>query len=438
MTAAAAPAESKPWWARPSPRAWAVIATVVLAVALGIVIVVTTPWQTLPQPVPGGPVVPDPARDFTPAQIAREDAYHGAIRPPSYASLAISLLLALVLGFTRLGARLVAALARPLGRGWFWQVLVGATAVSLAGRLVTLPLSVRAEVVRRDYGLSTRDWGSWTVDVAKGFGVNLALVLIVLTGMFMLARRWPRWWWAPAAAGGALLVIVVSFAYPVVVEPVFNEFASMEDGPLKTSLLELAADDGVAVDDVLVADASRRTTQLNAYVSGFGSTRRIVVYDTALRELTPDELRLITAHELGHVKSNDVLHGTLVGSLGVALAACVLYLALSSPWSLRRAGVRSVADPRAVALVLAVVAVLTTVSEPVANLVSRRIEARADIHALDLTRDPESLIAMQKRLAITNLSDLDPNPIVYGLFRTHPSPPERIALARDWTRIQIG
>lgn len=424
-------------------RTWAVITTVALGVALFVVILVVTPWQTLPADVPGGQVPVDPSRDFTAEQIALENAYHNAIRPPAYTSLLVTVALALVLGFTKLGARLVTLVARPLGGGWFWQILLGAVAIIVLGRLITLPFAIRTEVVRRDYGLSTQDWGSWTIDEAKGLGVNLVLILVLLLGLFGLSHRLPRWWWASAAGLGALLVVVVSYVYPVVVQPIFNKFTSMAEGTLKSSLLELARSDGLPVDDVLVADASRRTTQLNAYVSGYGSTRRIVVYDTTLREMSEDEIRLIAAHELGHVKHNDVLHYTLVGALGVATGACVLYLAITSRWAQRRAGVPGPSDggvtlpldPRAVALVLAVMTVLSTVSGPVVNLISRRIEARADVHSLELTRDPAALIAMQQRLAVTNLSELNPNPIVYGLFATHPSSPERIALARNWAKI---
>jgi STE24 endopeptidase len=302
--------------------------------------------------------------------------------------------------------------------------------------VVVLPLDAWAESVRRRYGLSTQTWGTWLVDVAKSYGVALVITLVVLFGVFALIRWSPQWWWAWGAAAGALLVVVVSFAYPVVVEPVFNKFTPLQEGPLRTSLLDMAERDGVPARDVLVADASRRTTALNAYVSGFGATRRIVVYDTLIKKASPDEVRLVVAHELGHAKRGDVLLGTLLGALGAATLVCVLALALRSEGLLRRAGVSSAGDPRALALLLAIVAVIAAVSGPVQVLVSRRIETRADVHALDLTRDPQTFVEMQRRLSVTNLSDLDPPPLVFGLFATHPTGPQRIALARDWARLQ--
>jgi STE24 endopeptidase len=210
----------------------------------------------------------------------------------------------------------------------------------------------------------------------------------------------------------------------------------MPAGELRSSLLDLAERDGVPVEDVLVADASRRTSALNAYVSGFGSTRRIVVYDTLLESASDREIELIVAHELGHAERRDVVWGTALGAAGVALLVCVLALVARSDGVLSRAGVSSLGDGRAIALVLAVLAVLGFVTGPAQALISRRVETRADVHALDLTRSPESMIEMQKRLSVTNLSDLDPSPVVFGMFATHPTAPQRIALARTWSLLQ--
>ena len=132
-----------------------------------------------------------------------------------------------------------------------------------------------------------------------------------------------------------------SFLYPVVVEPLFNTFTPMSAGPFKQSVFRLAEQEGVQIDDVLVADASRRTTTLNAYVSGFGSTRRVVVYDNLLDDLTPGQARVVIAHELAHARNDDVVLGTALGSLGAVGAVALLALVLDSPWVRRRAAVAS-------------------------------------------------------------------------------------------------
>jgi STE24 endopeptidase len=402
-----------------------------LVAALVLLIVMVTPWQPLGVPA-GGRVASVPARDFTAAEHQREDGFHLAVRVPAYGSLLVSVGVAMLLGVTPLGARLAGACARPMGGGWPWQVLFGGLAVLLAGRLVTLPLAAWSEVVRRDYGLSTRAWSGWAADLGKGFAVSSGVTLLALLALLGLVRAMPRWWWAPASLGAAALTVLLSFAYPLVVEPLFNTFTPMSASALRSDLLELARRDGVAVEDVLVADASRRTTALNAYVSGFGGTRRIVVYDTLLDSAPPAQVELVVAHELGHAAEHDVPTGTAVGAVGVAAGVCAVALLLRWPALLGRAGVATAADGRAVALLIALMAVGALLASPAESLVSRRIEARADLHALDLTRDAQTFALMQRRLALRGLSDLDPSPLEYAWFATHPTAPERIAMARAW------
>ena len=400
-------------------RRAASFAAVGLLLSLGVLLALLVPAA-----VTTGDLTPA-AAGFTAQQVAREVAFHDALRPTSYAALVLGLVVAAVLGLTPLGARLVGRLAR----GWFLQVLLGTLVLTAVGRLVVLPLSVRNERLLREFGLSTLSWQSWAVDLVKQVAVDAALTALALLAVVGLARR-TRHWWAWAALSTAGLVAVGSFVYPLVIEPIFNDVRPLAPGALREDLLALAERDGVPVKDVLVADASRRTTALNAYVSGFGSTRRIVVYDTLVVEAPPAEVALVVAHELGHADADDVRNGTLLGAVGAAAAVCVLALLLSWPPLLRRAGVIGVGDARVVALLLLLVAVGTQVAGPGANLVSRRIEARADVHALELTGDAATFERVQRRLALTNLSDLEPNSLAYALFSTHPSATERIALAR--------
>jgi STE24 endopeptidase len=409
----------------------------VAAVALGVLLValVAALLALAPSGEAAGSdrqVQPDASVDFTAAQIDTGDDLSSRTRLPSLAALAVSVAVAVALGLTPAGARIAEAVARPLGGGWAWQVLLGGLVVLALARVVTLPLAAWVEAIRRDAGLSTRSWAAWGVDVLKAFGINAAILLLALLALVTLARAMPRWWWVPAAFGAAVLVVVVSFLYPLLVEPVFNRFQPMPDGSLRTSLLELAKQDGVPVRDVLVADASRRTSTLNAYVSGFGASRRIVVYDTLVDQAPPSEVRLVVAHELGHAAENDVLKGTLVGALGAAAAVVALFLAMGWPAMLQRAGVSGMADGRVVALVVALVTVTSLLTAPVQSWASRRVEARADQHALELTRDPLTFAQMQRRLALTAKADVTPNPLLFWWFGSHPSAPQRLAAARSW------
>ncbi|HTL24920.1 MAG TPA: M48 family metalloprotease, partial [Mycobacteriales bacterium] len=339
---------------------------------------------TVPFPVLSGvhPHV-DVARDFTSSEIAREKAFHAAGRPWAYGSIVVSLVFAGLLGLTRWGGRLVGGVPGH----WTVKALAGTALVLALGQLVTLPLDIRAESVLRRYGLSTQTWAGWTDDRLRGLAVQVALTGIAVLVVLALVRRLPSTWWAAGAVAAVLLTVVGSYVYPVLVEPVFNRFTPMADGPLRTQLLDLAARDHVHVKDVLVADASRRTTSLNAYVSGFGNSRRIVVYDTLVREASPREVELVVAHELGHAKRQDVLVGTLVGALLAAAGVCGLFLVLSSSRLLARVGAAGPGDPRVLPLVLFLAALVPLLLAPVSNLVTRHVEARADLHSLELTGD---------------------------------------------------
>ncbi|WP_441249741.1 M48 family metalloprotease [Kitasatospora sp. McL0602] len=370
--------------------------------------------------------------DFTPEEVARGRALRRAQAPWVLGGRVAGLGLTAVLGFTSAGAGLVTAVGGVFGGSRTAEVLGGAAALLVLGQLLQLPFGARVRSVRAGYGLVTQGWGGWAVDVLRGLGLSLLLGLPAVYGLYALTAWSPQRWWLPAAGAAAVLLVALSFLYPLLVEPLFNRFTPMPPGPQRSALLGLAERDRVAVRDVLVADASRRTTALNAYVSGFGATRRIVAYDTLLSTAEPSEVELVVAHELGHVKHRDVLTGTALGALGAAMAVALLGLLLTLRPLLDASGAADAADPRSLPLLAACAALVSALSGPAQCAVSRRIETRADRHALELTGDPAQFIAMQRRLAVTNISDVDPPRLLELLFATHPSATRRIAAARAW------
>jgi STE24 endopeptidase len=262
--------------------------------------------------------------------------------------------------------------------------------------------------------------------------LSWVLVDLALVGWVAAARSWPDRWWIVVAVAAAVLAVLLSFLLPVVVEPMFARFSPLPDGPLRTRLLDLARRDGVEVRDVLVADASRRTTALNAYVSGLGSTRRVVVHDTLLDRGRDDEVHAVVAHELGHVVAHDVRTGTVLGAGGAAVGVAAAAVALSWGGLLEAAHVTSPADPAVAGLLLAAAAWAGLLGAPVQSSVSRRVERRADLHCLRLTSDPGTVARMHRSLAVTNLAALRPPRLLHLWFGTHPTSPERIAAARGW------
>jgi STE24 endopeptidase len=408
-------------------RGWALLTFAVLLLALAVAAAVLVPWHRPPAPRADQLAA---LGELPPDRVAQAKALKGELRWIGYPSMALGLIFALLLGLTPLGARIVNAVPGP----WIVKAVAGGLLVLLLTDLVTLPFAAWRHTVLVRYGLSTQDWGGWAVDVLKGAAIGAVIGALALAAFFTLTRYVPNWWWAWGAAGAAGLVILMSFIFPVLIEPIFNKFTPMDDGPLRTSLMQMAAHDGVPVKDVLVADASRRTTALNAYVSGIGPTRRIVVFDTLLKDAPPSEVESVVAHELGHAKDGDVVTFTLVGAMGTAAMVIGLYLLGFWTGLLRLAGVESLRQPQAIGLLLAIAALAGLLATPLQAYVSRLIEARADAHALTLTHDPTTFEQMQKRLSLVNLAEPDPPAWEQNLFGSHPTTVERMAAARAYAR----
>ncbi|MCW2787455.1 MAG: peptidase [Marmoricola sp.] len=413
--------------APPFARWPSLVAMVIGGGAFAVLAAVLIPWHWLP----GQHVHAVAARSvFSASEIARDERVSWALRQPSWANLVLSLVLAGLLGFTRTGSRVVAHLRGP----WWWRTVLATALVTLVVTVVQLPFGVRIQRVELAQGLSREPWSGWWNDQAIGLLVAVVFSAIALLAIMAIARKAPRTWPLWAAGAAAALAMIGSFVYPVLVEPLSNHFTSMPAGQLRTDIFALARTEHVHISDVLVADASRRTTELNAYVSGFGSTRRVVVYDTVLTTLPRSEIEVVVAHELGHARHDDVLHGTILGALGSAFGVGLLGLLLGNGVVLRRIGASSIGDPRAVPMLLALVAVGALLVSPIENTMSRAVEARADLASLDATRDPATFEAMQRQLALSALADPTPPRWSQFVFGTHPTTLQRIGMAREWRR----
>jgi STE24 endopeptidase len=285
--------------------------------------------------------------------------------------------------------------------------------------IARLPVTIwRGWIHERRWGFSTQSAGGFATDILKKLLLTCMFAAVPVLAVVGLSRAFPSWWPAVAAPGAALLVLLVGLVAPVVLEPLFNRFVPLDDPRLAGDLRALATRAGVPVRDVLVADASRRTRKVNAYVSGIGATRRVVLYDTLLRELPQPELEVVVAHELGHRRERHVAKGTALAMLGAAATALVLWLVLDDPQ-----------DPAVAPEILLVTAVLELLALPFGAALSRRWERVADRFSLELTHDRDAFRALHRKLAIANLSDLAPPRLAYLLLFSHPTPPERFAAA---------
>jgi STE24 endopeptidase len=400
--------------------------TLGLPIALVAVVVVAEGAVLLFRPRDLGPApVPVEARAyFSPAQLARADDFRSGQLWLYGARLLIEggVLVALV---RRAPERLRAA-----GRRRPVLTAAGAgAAISIVLGLATLPVSAVARERAKDVGLVTQDWIGWVGDVAKSQAIGAVIAAaggaLLIVGMRRLGRRW----WI----GGAVVVVAfgvaITYLSPIVLDPLFNKFTPLKEGRTRSDVLELAQRAGVDVGQVYEIDASRRTSAANAYVAGLGHTKRVVLYDNLLRDFTPAEVRLVVAHELGHVRHRDVPRG-------------LLYLAIVAPFGMfavarlgeRLAGRDALGTPAALPAVLLAVAIVAPAITVVSNQLSRAVERRADAYALELTHEPQTQIAFQRRIAIKNVSDPDPPEWVTFLLGTHPPTIERIGQAEAAAR----
>src|SRR5919202_3277315 len=261
------------------------------------------------------PVEVAPRAYFSVAQVEKAQSYARGQLWLYAAQVAVQLAV-LVLVVRRPPRRLLDVRRRHVRAG-----ALAAGGLSVALTLAALPLGAVARQRSRDVGLVTQSWIGYAGDLAKSTAIGAVLAAAGGALLVVAMRRFGRRWWAPAAALVVVFGIVATYATPVVLDPLFNRFTPLPAGPTRSAVLDLARRAGVDVGQVYEMDASRRTTAANAYVTGIGHTKRVVIYDTLLERFTPAETRLVIAHELGHVHYRDVPHG-------------LLYLAIVAPFGM--------------------------------------------------------------------------------------------------------
>jgi STE24 endopeptidase len=312
------------------------------------------------------------------------------------------------------------------GRGGaIGDALVGISIAALA-LLAALPFQFVAFLRARDYGLAVQGIPGWLWDWLLG-------VILVLLGIAVLAmiagaliRRLARGWWLAFGVCLIALAIVFQGLAPIVVEPLFADFTKAPAGGLRNDVEAVAKKSGVHAGEIYTVDAGNRTTGANAYVTGLGSTKRVVIYDTLLKDFSPAERRQVVAHEFGHARNHDLVVG-LMWFAFVSLLSLFAIDLLARTLAERR-GVEF-DSPAGLAMVFAAVMIAVAISQPASNAWSRAVEARADAFALRVTQRPEAAIALERTLTMRNISRPEPPSVLQFMFGTHPTTMQRIGMA---------
>jgi Zn-dependent protease with chaperone function len=353
--------------------------------------------------------------DFSHEDIERASRYHR----PLYLVFAVRLVLGAavyaLLAWSWIGDRLFDLVD---GFGWAGAAALWAAIVVAVSALVGLPLDVWNLRHERRWEFSRETNATWVGDKLKGLAVSLVLTGGVWVAAVALGRALPGWWALPAAVALGLLIVFLSFVAPVVLEPLFNHFEPLADERLVAELRAVADRAGVPIRQVLVADASKRTTKSNAYVSGLGATRRVVVWDTLLEKTDEPELKLIVAHELGHRRERHPAKLTAIFVVVGAIGVLLLWAVIGTP------------EPRDLTVALLLFTGLELVGLPLLTALFRRYERQADRWSLELTNDLPAYERTHISLARDNLGDLAPPRWAYVLLFSHPTAPERLAFGR--------
>jgi STE24 endopeptidase len=351
----------------------------------------------------------------------------------------LSLVIPALLLFSGFSARLRTIAFSPI-RHWLPSLMLYAVLFTLTMALLSLPLAYYEGFVRQHaYGLSNQSLEKWAGDWVKGValsGLGLALVLWI---PYLLLRRSPTRWWLYAGLAIIPIATFILLVSPVWIDPLFNKFGRLGDRALETRILALADRAGIAGSRVYQVNKSVDTKMVNAYVTGLGDTKRIVLWDTILAKLTPNQVAFVVAHEMGHFVLHHILAVIVIATiLGTGSLYVVHRLAgtLIMRFS-RRFGFTRLSDPASLPLLILLGSAVSLAATPLVLAFSRHQEHEADRFALELTRDNRAAATTFVRLQRENLSVPRPGSL-YMLWRgSHPSLGDRVDFAnryRPWEK----
>lgn len=340
----------------------------------------------------------------------------------------LSLLIPLLFLYTGWSGRL-GSFAEKKGKQWFFSIALYLVFFLVIYQLFFLPFDFYADYIRQHaYGLSTQPFGRWFGNLSKELLVSIIGAVAFVWIFYLLLKKSPRRWWFYSSIASTAILFIILFIQPIWINPLFNQFGPMKDKALEEKILALAARAKIEHGRVFEVDMSRDTNMLNAYVTGFGSSNRIVLWDTTIEQLKTDEILFVMGHEMGHY----VLHHVWwhLAYLG-ALSFLIFYFTYRSANYLmhrysHRFGFSHLRHIASLPLLLFLITGFLLLSLPLSNLVSRTLERQADRFGLEITQNnvaaAEAFLVLQKK----NLANPRPGPVFKIWRSTHPPLGERV------------
>ncbi len=371
--------------------------------------------------------VPENVKDvYDPETYAKWRRYHGEKNRLALLSSAASWLVSMLL----MGFNVYAAFAGLFPKDDLWLQMFAVLLLSVAADLLMIPFEYYDTMrIEEKYGFNRSSKKTFRIDQVKNFLISLIVITAVGGLLLWIHRATGDLVIVVFAAAMTLLVLVISFLSPLLVK-IFNKFTPLEDGELKDGLTALLQKHGYTVRAIHVMDASRRTTKSNAYFTGFGKMKTIVLYDTLVSAMTTEEICAVFAHELGHGLHKDTLKNTAFSACQMLVLAVLAWLTLRTAELYPPFGFSGVNYGFAFLLIMSVeFALISPLFKLIANAFSRRYEFRADAQAV-AEGYGEALISGLKKLGRENFSNLAPSPLLVKLEYSHPPLNERIDAIR--------
>jgi STE24 endopeptidase len=350
------------------------------------------------------------------------------------------LLVPLLLLFTGLSARMRDA-ARKAGRNWFFTVVLYGVLFTLVTAVLSLPLDYYSGFVRpHAYGLSDQTAAKWWSDGLIGLGIGCVAMALLLWIPYLLLRKSPRRWWLYSGLAALPLLILLLLITPIAIEPLFNKFGPMKDKALEAQILALADRAGIEGGRVYEVNKSVDTKTVNAYVTGLGGTKRIVLWDTILAKLSPPEVLFVMGHEMGHYVLGHTWQLVLLGTAFALFGAWVIHRTAGELIARYRArfGFAELADVASLPLMILLFSIVSLVLTPAILAFGRNVEHEADRFGLEITRDNHDCATAFVKLQQENLSVPRPG-LLYKLWRSdHPPLGERIDFCNEYRPWETG
>lgn len=298
--------------------------------------------------------------------------------------------------------------------------------------LLNFPLHfISSFVLEHHFALSDQSFASWMRDDLTHIFIGASLSIPALVLCFSIVRKFHKRWFIPLWLLLSASIAALTFLEPLLFAPAFNSFSPLPASSLRSGIERLCHESGIMHPTILVADKSKQTKKLNAYVSGLFSSKRVVLYDSLVKDVPEDEILQVVAHELGHYRLKHVAMGVVLSMIVLLPLLWLAEFAINRilPRLPLRWGISTSYDPCMMALVFVALWILPFLLEPFPNAVSRYVEAEADAYALRLTQNPLAAAKIFRTLAQRNLSDPDPPALIELWFFSHPSLKHRIDAA---------